>query len=185
MLAEYETLREEVLGAIAHRVAVMNFVFAALTVLLAGLLTREIGDAIAAAVAIFAVPQFAHAGLLIWLGEYRRSQRASLWLRGLESRINKEVGAKAMGWEGRSQDPTATDFGHMSFPYVATVTLLVGVSYAGLFIGGYLLVEWWKEHSHLHPWIPLAGLGVYGLVTEVAFLWFFVSRWRECRRRFA
>lgn len=185
MLAEYETLRDEVLGAIAHRVAVMNFVFAALTVLLAGLLTRRIGDAIAAAVAIFAVPQFAHAGLLIWLGEYRRSQRASLWLRGLEDRINREVGAKAMGWEGRSQGPAAADFGHMAFPYVATVTLLVGIAYAGLAIGGYLLVEWWKEHSHLHLWIPLAGLGIYALITEVAFLWFFVSRWRESRRSFA
>jgi hypothetical protein len=185
MLAEYESLRGEILGAIAHRIAVMNFVFAALTVLLAGLLTRRIGDAIAAAVAIFAVPQFAHAGLLIWLGEYRRSQRASLWLRGLEGRINQEVGAKAMGWEGRSQDPTATDFGHMAFPYVATVALLVGVGYAGLAIGGYLLIEWWKEHSHLHLWIPLGGFGIYVLITEVSFLWFFVSRWRESRRKFA
>ncbi|MEX2448020.1 MAG: hypothetical protein WD404_04665 [Solirubrobacterales bacterium] len=185
MLAEYETLRNEVLAAIAHRVAVMNFVFAALTVLLAGLLTRNIGDAVAAAVAIFAVPQFAHAGLLIWLGEYRRSQRASLWLSRLEQRINREVEVKAMGWEGRSQDPAATDFKHMAFPYVATVTLLVGVAYAGLAIGGFLLVEWWKGHSDLHLWIPLTGVGVYALVTEAAFLWFFVSRWRECRRRFA
>ena len=183
MLAEYETLRDEVLGAISHRVAVMNFVFAALTVLLAGLLTRNIGDAIAAAVAILAVPQFAHAGLLIWLGEYRRSQRASLWLSRLERRINQEVGSKAMGWEGRSQDPAASDFEHMAFPYVATVALLVGVAYAGLAIGGFLLVEWWKEHSDVHLWIPLAGLGIYSLFTEAAFLWFFASRWRECRRR--
>lgn len=184
MLAEYATLREEVLAAIGHRVTTMNFTFAATSVLLAGLLTRKVPDSLAGPIAFFAVPQFAHAGLLIWLGEYRRSQRASMWLSNLEKRINAAVGMSALGWESRSDGESAEQFAHMGFPYIANAALLLGAAYVALGLGGYLIVQG-LEDTIDGAWLYaiVFFLALYALVTEGAYLRFFRQKWQESRVR--
>lgn len=184
MLTEYATLREEVLAAIGHRVAIMNFTFAAMSVLLAGLLTRKVPDSLAGLIAFIAVPQFSHAGLLIWLGEYRRSQRASIWLSKLETRINAAVDTPALSWEGRSDGDNAEQYAHMGFPYVATVALLLGAAYVALGLGGYLITRWLQDAiDGVSLWLIIPPLALYALISETAFLLFFRSKWRECRIR--
>lgn len=184
MLAEYSTLREEVLAAIGHRVTTMNFTFGATSVLLAGLLARKVPDLLAGLIAFFAVPQFAHAGLLIWLGEYRRSQRASVWLSRLEKRINALVGMDALGWESRSEGEADEEFAHMGFPYIANAALLLGAAYVALALGGYLIGRWMNAHhgtTGLYALVP--SLVLYALLTEGLFLRFFRLKWRESRIR--
>lgn len=183
MLTEYRTLREEVLNAIGHRVAVMNFTFAAISVLLAGLLTRNVADPLAALIAFFAVPQFAHSGLLIWLGEYRRSQRASCWLAGLERRINTAVGADALGWERRSESDEAGHYAHMGYPYLATAAMLLGSAVVALAIGGWLLTDWLHGEQGWCLSYLLPALIGYAVITEGAYVLFFRKKWQEARKR--
>lgn len=184
MLAEYETLRTEVLEAISHRVAIMNFTFAAMSVLLAGLLARKVSDPLAGLISLLAIPQFAHAGLVIWLGEYRRSQRASVWLSDLERRINALTGEDDLGWEGRSEGESAERFDHMSFPYVATAALLLGAAYVAIALGGYLLFgQLEKLLGSTHWYVVVSPVLAYSALTECTFLWFFRKKWRECRLR--
>ena len=137
MLAEYGTLRQESLEAVGHRMTVMSFTFAAVGVIIGGLLTRKVSDAVAGLIAVLFVPQVSKAALLIWLGEYERSQRAGKWLAELEQRVNRALGADALAWEttllaarrttameaaGSSRTPV-----HMGYPYVSVVALVVVV----------------------------------------------------------
>jgi hypothetical protein len=185
MLAEYSTLRQELLESVGHRIQIMNFTFAAMSVMIAGLLTRHVSDVLAGLISFLAVPQFAHAGLLIWLGEYRRTVRASAWLAGLEKRINAELGNKVLlHWESRSEDASLSDFGHLVYPYVATSALLLGSAYVALVLGGYLLTDRLEHLFKTHHWyIADWPLVLYALVTEGVYVWYYRRRWREARRR--
>ena len=193
MLKQYETVRAESVAAIANRLMVMNFTFAALSVLTAGLLTRKVSDALAGVIAIVFVPQFGKAGLLVWLGEHKRSQRAGRYLRDLEVLIDKTVGRNTLGWETWLQNEQGTTKPglspakpgsslHMRYPYVAVVALLVGVGWAAEVLGVYLLA-----HATVHrpgpPWsaiIPVAA-GIACLIVETVFLKFFRDRWLAIR----
>jgi hypothetical protein len=185
MLAEYSTLRQELLESVGHRIAITNFTFAAISVMVAGLLTRKAPDLLAGLTALLAVPQFAHAGLLIWLGEYRRTERASAWLAGLEKRINTDIGESAvLRWESRSEDPSLADFGHLVYPYVATSALLLGAAYVAIALGSYLVFNKLEHALGTHYWYVAASpLAFYALITEGLYIWFFRRRWREARNR--
>jgi hypothetical protein len=185
MLAEYSTLRQELLESIGHRIQIMNFTFAAMSVMIAGLLTRHVPDILAGLISFLAVPQFAHAGLLIWLGEYRRTERASAWVAGLEKRINAELGDKVLlRWESRSEDASLSDFGHLVYPYVATSALLLGSAYVALVLGGYLLTDGLEHLFKTHHWyIAVWPLVLYALVTEGTYVWYYRRRWQEARQR--
>ncbi len=186
MLKQYETVRAESIAAIGNRLTVMNFTFAALSVMTAGLLTRQVSDALAGVIAIVFVPQFGKAGLLVWLGEHERSQRAGRYLRALEVRICAAVGQDTLGWETwleRQPAPTGRESSlHMRYPYIAVVVLLVGVGWAGEALGVYLLAHA-TSHRPGSPWsivIPVAA-GAACLLVEGCFLRFFSGRWRAIR----
>jgi hypothetical protein len=178
MLAEYQSLRQESLGAIGHRMTVMSFTFAALSVVIGGLLTRQVSDLLAGLLALLFVPQMAKAGLLIWLGEYRRSQRAGRWVAALESKINNIADGDAMGWETHLSSKSL----HMSYPYVAVVALVMGIGYTGDALGGYFVyLELDRNWSQCAAIALIIVVAVVVVAAEVGFLRFFQSRWRACR----
>jgi hypothetical protein len=177
MLAEYQTLRQESLQAISNRLTVMSFTFAALSVLVAGVLSSKV-DALTGAVALVFLPQLSKAALMIWLGEYARSQRAGRYLAELETRVNTHVGQQVVGWESR----LATGSVHMAFPYRSVAVLLLGVGYTGAVLGIYFLYE------RLHSALPgggavlfLGGIADLVVVLESWFLQYFFQEWRYAR----
>jgi hypothetical protein len=191
LLAEYATLRQESLGAIGHRVAVMNFTFAAVSLLVAGLLTNQVGNGIAALAALVFVPQIAKAGLMIWLGEYQRSQRAGRWIAGLEERINRLIGEPVMTWESGLGDRPAPDRpaaataaeAHMTFPYIAVVVLLLGTGYLAAALGVYFTAQA-LDGEGLSTWVTALIAGGVALIVgvwEVVFLGAFRARWAESK----
>lgn len=186
MLMEYEMLRQESLAAIGHRLNILSFTFAALAVLTAGLLQRKVEDVVAGVVALAFVPQFAKAGLLVWLGEHARSQRAGRYLVGLEERLNAVVGAETLCWEtslaGRRPAEERPGGLHMRYPYVAVVVLLLGVGWAAGAVGVYLLAHGLGDLLS-RGWTVAATttLALVAVGVEVAFLRFFAARWRAAR----
>ena len=185
LVAEYQMLRQESLSSIGHRLSILSFTFAALAVLTAGLLQRRVDDVLAGAVAIAFVPQLAKAGLLVWLGEHARSQRAGRYLVGVEGRMNEVLGAPTMGWEtslaGRAEDAGGRGL-HMRYPYVAVVVLLLGVGWAAEGLGVYLLAVGTAERTSDVTTALVAGsAALAAVVVEVVFLRFFAQRWRAAR----
>lgn len=176
MLAEYDSLRSESLASIEHRISIMNFTFGAISILLAALLASPLPAAVVAAVSLVALPQIAKAALLIWLGEYARSQRAGRGIAKLEERINALLGSAAMTWESSLQSRST----HMGYPYVATVFLMLGSGYAAELVGIWYmfdaLASWAEARS-----IVVVAIGLVILVLESAFLRFFLSRWTKSR----
>jgi beta-phosphoglucomutase-like phosphatase (HAD superfamily) len=178
LLAEYASLRQESMNAIANRITIMNFTFGALAIVLAGLLATRVPTLLAGITALLFVPQVAKAALLIWLGEYNRSQRAGRRIQDLESWINVVVGAEALGWETELANKR-TGRGHMSYPYWATVSLVIGAGYAGTMIGFYLLVAAAADRLDA-LWIAMIVLAIaaYALILETSFLIYFMTEWR-------
>jgi hypothetical protein len=178
LLAEYDSLRHESLTSISNRIIVANFTFVALALILAALLTRTRPSAIVGIVSLLFVPQVAKTGLLIWLGEYDRSQRVGNWLKGVEQRINHVLGQEVMTWEGSLQHQGT----HMGYPYLATVLLLLGAGWASSLVGLFMIhqaITYPAVHRYL-SWIT-AGLTTYVLIVELLFGWFFRNKWRHIR----
>src|SRR5262245_36712944 len=113
-LAEYQTLREESLAGIEHRITVVNFAFGALSVLIAGLLSSSLPELATGLIAYTAVPLVARCSLFIWLGEYKRSQRAGRRIQEIEREIDDVLERQhVMNWERRLADRGD----HMALPY--------------------------------------------------------------------
>jgi hypothetical protein len=176
LLAEYNSLRQESLNAITNRITIMNFTFGALSIVLASLLATRVPPLLAGITALLFVPQVAKAALLIWLGEYNRSQRAGRRLQELESAINDLVGAQTIGWETKlAKSPS---HGHMSYPYRATVSLVIGAGYAGTIIGCYLLATAAPRLEGVWTALIVLAIAAYALVLETSFLLYFMTEWR-------
>lgn len=180
-LAEYESLRQESMASISNRVTIVNFTFGALAVMIAGLLAQKDPGLLSGIIAALFVPQLAKTGLLIWLGEYDRSQRAGRWIRDLELRINALVDNRSMAWESALMSKG----NHMSYPYASTVLLLLGAGWASLVVGIEII------YTNLSPGNPVwlevaavAGLAVV-VVAEVLFVVFFRSKWRTVRTHYS
>jgi hypothetical protein len=178
LLAEYDSLRLESLTSISNRIVIANFTFGALALILAALVTRTEPSMIVAIVSLFFVPQVAKTGLLIWLGEYDRSQRVGHWLKGVERRINDALGQEVMTWEGSLQHRGT----HLGYPYLSTVLLLLGAGWASSLLGLFMIhqaITYPAVHRYL-SWIT-AGLITYVFIVELSFGWFFRSKWRHIR----
>lgn len=177
LMVEYESLREESIAAIEHRMTATNFTFAALAVIIAGLLSARIDVRLVGVTLVFFVPQLAKAGLLVWLGEYKRSQRAGQHISTIEARVNDLLGLQVLTWEGRlTKDKT-----HMDYPYRAVMLLLLGTGYAGGLMGLGILFErvgWLPDPGW---WIVLVLLGLVAVAWEVWFYGYFIRLWREAR----
>jgi hypothetical protein len=87
-------------------------------------LATQVPTLLAGIAALLFVPQVAKAALLIWLGEYIRSQRVVAGSNSLETWINDVIGAEAIGRE-ESWPKKSAGRGHMHYPYIATVSLIL------------------------------------------------------------
>lgn len=182
MLAEYETVRQESMAAIGNRMTVMSFTLASFSIILAGLLTGKAPDVLAGVVALVAVPLLANAALLIWLGEYERSQRAGLHLVSLEKAINDCVGIDAMGWQKKLSSGAGRPFRHMTYPYVAASGVVLGIGYMGSALGISLLARGLHEESSVVRFGVLIGAIALTVVIEAAFIVFFIRRFRNANK---
>lgn len=177
LLAEHASLRQESIQAIANRIAVMNFTFGALAVVIAALLAGQVDRTIAGLIALLFVPQMAKAGLLIWLGEYHRSMRAGAWLARIEAQVNRLVGEpNTLTWETSLISRSS----HMDFPYVATAAFILGAGYLGSLLG-VLYVSLAIPSGTPARIAGGAALLAYVAVIETVFARFFWRRWRDTR----
>lgn len=141
-LAEYAALRQEVQSAITNRITIYSFSFGAIAVAASALVTTDLAPIPQGLLALLAIPLAAKASLLIWLGEYNRSQRVGSYLRTLEPKLQQlaqgeDVVGDVPGWETWLADrkqgkAAATSLAgqapgrHMSYPYLAVSFLLWG-----------------------------------------------------------
>lgn len=176
LLVEYSSLREESLAAIEHRMTATNFTFAALAVIIAALVSSAIDPVLGGLLLLVAVPQLAKAGLLIWLGEYARSQRAGRQVARIETRVNDLLGEEVLTWEGA----LTTKNDHLSYPYLAVVGLLLGTGYAASAIGLWTLGVELSEEIDTWP-LVVGAAAVVVTVWEVWFYAYFRRQWRSAR----
>ncbi|MGW7205326.1 hypothetical protein [Streptomyces sp. NPDC054837] len=179
LLAEYNSLRAESLQAISNRIQIMNFAFTSLAVVTAAMLTSELSRGILIPACLIFVPGAAKASLLIWLGEYHRSQRAGQGVAAVERRINSALGqGELLGWESR----LVSSGTHMGYPYIATAVFILSTGVLAESLGGYFLAEALAPEPALLGNLAIGGaVFLYALVTEVIFLRFFLRRWRAIR----
>ncbi|GAA3385246.1 hypothetical protein [Streptomyces racemochromogenes] len=179
LLAEYNSLRQESLQAITNRIQIMNFAFTTLSVVIAAMLTTKVSGAVLIPACLVFVPGAAKASLLIWLGEYHRSQRAGRGAALVESRINGLLGQRDLvGWESRLLS-TST---HMGYPYVSTALFILSTGVLAEFLGAFLLMDRYTRGGS--PWDNVAvmlGVLLYAALCEVLFLRFYLRRWRVIR----
>jgi hypothetical protein len=179
LLTEYDSLRQESLGAIGNRITIANFTFGAIAIMLAALLSLNKPNLAIGITALAFIPQVSKTGLMIWLGEYNRSQRAGRQLRSIENRVNELLGTTAMTWENSLAGTSV----HMGYPYLSTVLLLLGAGWSSSVFGIVVIVQ------QLRPVVPggmtwwvFAGVAGYALVVELLFAWFFRRKWKNIRR---
>lgn len=183
LLAEYNSLRNESLRTIDNRIIVLNFTFGALSIVIAGLLTRSVPDPLSGVIGLFLVPQTAKAGLLIWLGEYQRSLRAGRWLCTVEGKINSLIGKpNTIGWETALSARMKNTPERLGYPYLATVFFCLVAGYAGTLIGATLLLLSLVNHVSTFTFALCATtIVVYALSIEGYFLQFIRRKWRMMR----
>jgi len=175
LLEEYSSLRKECVAAIGYRVQVLAFTFASLSVVVAGLLTRNLPDLLSGILSLFVLPQIAKAALLMWLGEYNRSVRASRYLRKIEDKVNHIIELKTMGWETE----LAASKGHMSYAYVAVVLLILGIGYVASALGIFLLS--FSKDGTLNPKTLVILLIYFAFIESISLAYFFY-KWDRIRR---
>jgi hypothetical protein len=143
MLKEYETLRQEVLAAMSNRNSILSFglaiIGAIFTASIAADMVANVSD-VSSLILILAVPAISIFVVLMWLGEHERTQRAGKFLVDLELRINNKAREKELltleeekllTWEADLRGKS----GHLKYPYIFTVTLLIAIGFISLYIG--------------------------------------------------
>ncbi|MEI5101398.1 hypothetical protein RB200_26255 [Streptomyces sp. PmtG] len=179
LLAEYNSLRQESLQAITNRIQIMNFAFTSLAVVVAAVLTSDLSRGVLIPACLVFVPAAAKASLLIWLGEYHRSQRAGQGVAAVERRINALLGGNAvLSWESR----LVSSGTHMGYPYVATAAFILSTGVLAEVLGAYFLIERYASGGPLWDDVAFGGaVLLYAALTEAFFLRFFRARWRAIR----
>jgi hypothetical protein len=175
LLEEYSSLRKESVSAIGYRIQIVTFTFAALAVIVAGLLTRNVPDLLAGIISLFVVPQIAKASLLMWLGEYHRSIRAGRYLREIEAKVNSLTEPATLAWESE----LALKKRHMSYPYVATAFVILGTGHLASALGIYLLSSLNQGVVNLKLTV---GLVIYVALLEATFFGYFCHVWYRIRK---
>ncbi len=137
MLEEYKTLRQESLDAMKNRNTILTFGLAAIGALFTGNFLFYDSNVyvdypfISSIMLILMIPAISSFLLLMWLGEYERSQRAGKFLVKLECKINLESSRGLLTWETHLRKNQS----HMKYPYYATAMLLIGISGISVVLG--------------------------------------------------
>ncbi|MFJ2259380.1 hypothetical protein ACIOKD_13745 [Streptomyces sp. NPDC087844] len=179
LLAEYNSLRTESLQAISNRIQIMNFAFTSLAVVTAAMITSDLPRGVLIPACLLFVPGAAKASLLIWLGEYHRSQRAGQGVAAVERRINSLLGTgDVLSWESRLVSAGT----HMGYPYIATAVFILSTGVLAQSLGGYFLVGRLAPSPTLRDDLAVVGgVLLYAVLCETLFLRFFIRRWRAIR----
>jgi len=157
----------------------MNFAFTSLAVVLAAMFSSDLPRGILIPACLVFVPGASKASLLIWLGEYHRSQRAGRGVAMVERQINGVLGeGELLGWESR----LVASGTHMGYPYIATVVFILSTGVLAESLGGYFLAERLASGPGLLGDFLVAGaVFLYAVLSEAFFLRFFLRRWRAIR----
>lgn len=134
MLKQYEMIRQEVLASMSNRTSILSFGLATIGAIFTASIatyTKSRYSLLSSLMLIFAVPAINSFILFMWLGEYKRMQRAGRFLFELEEKVNKEVGREVLSWEIHLRSQRL----HMNYPYYVTVALLVVISVISLSLG--------------------------------------------------
>ena len=178
LLREYESLRRESLQAINNRILIMNFAFTSLAVVTAAILSSSVARGVLVPICLLFIPVSAKASLLIWLGEYSRSQRAGQGVARIEKRINDQLkDPTLLTWESG----LASSGTHMAFPYSATAAYMLSIGVLGLGLGIFYLAELVIHLDAFAAGAIIAASVVYALSLEILFFRFFLRRWRAIR----
>src|SRR5690242_12537536 len=170
LLAEYHTLRQESANAIVNRITIVSFTIGTLGLALGGLVGASRIGLTQGLLALFVAPWIPKTSLLIWMGEYRRSQRAGFQVGNLERRLNQFVRPGDRGAEGPlSWESARLGYGksgilaHMDYPYTGTIVLLLGFGWAASVFG---IATTWR---HISGATRLAEV-IYATVVELSAL---------------
>ncbi|MFJ9040197.1 hypothetical protein ACIRF8_26910 [Streptomyces sp. NPDC102406] len=178
LLTEYNSLRQESLQAISNRIQIMNFAFTSLAVIMAAILSTSVSPLLIVPICLVFIPVSAKASLLIWLGEYHRSQRAGRGVAGIETRINEHLSEPGLlSWES-GLISTRT---HMSYPYAATAAYMLSAGVLAHVVGIYFLAGIVDGHGRTPTLVVVVAAAVYALAQEAVFFRFFLRRWRAIR----
>jgi hypothetical protein len=178
-LAEYSSLRSESLAAIGHRITIVGFTFAAIGAMLGGFLSSRLPDLTIGLLSFVSIPLLARCAQFIWIGEYKRSQRAGGRIREIEGEIDDLLAdERIMFWERRlSKEETAKEKSqaagfhklHMTSPYMATMALLIFLGVGGEVVGIGYLARYFAVGEHvvvgrLDEWVVwLVGMVIAGM----------------------
>ncbi|MFD0483247.1 hypothetical protein ACFQ46_11635 [Kineococcus sp. GCM10028916] len=179
MISEWNSIRAESIGAIANRMAIANFSFGALALMVAGLINKDHPSLVVGWVGILFIPTIAKCCVLMWLGEYQRSQRAGRGLVKAEVKINSELRqSAAVTWESELHSPNT----HMGYPYVATIGALLATGWAAWIVGVQYNSHWLRG---VLPWWQGDGL-VWSIVAalvsiEAIFIVSIKKKWNTIR----
>lgn len=101
IMEEYKTLRTEVAQSLSSRLQIMSYGLTIIGVLIgsASFSTTKGFEQISALILTIAIPLISFLIISIWLSEAHRARRASLYLCGLEIKINKICKEKVLNWE--------------------------------------------------------------------------------------
>jgi hypothetical protein len=129
-MEEYKVLRDEIVQSLSSRLQILSFGLATVGVLVAGATTAlSRGETrVAPIVLLVMVPAACLATEEIWYSEVRRGRRASWYLWGLERKINSQLSARALEWEGglRGRVPQLQIFS-LHYWYVIGFFSLIGL----------------------------------------------------------
>jgi len=178
LLREYDSLRQESLQAINNRIQIMNFAFTSLAVVTAAILSTSIARGVLVPICLVFIPVSAKASLLIWLGEYNRSQRAGQGIVQIEKRINDQLqDTELLTWESKLVSSST----HMAYPYAATAAYMLSIGVLAHGLGIFYLAELVIHHGAVVTTVVIAGAVLYASTMEILFFRFFLMRWRAIR----
>jgi len=183
MLEEYKTLRAESLNSIDNRITILLSSFTSLSIITSATVIAQLPSLIVAAILAVAVPTLAKTLALVWLGEYRRSQRAGAALVILETRINEAIGRKTLSWEASLRGRKAK----ISVPYLYTVIVLLTIAYLSEFLALHYIyvgskgLALWTGQKYLNGFaVTGAAAGLFVIVELLSFLGI-RSEWQQAR----
>lgn len=175
LLKEYDTLRAEILTAMASRHSIVTFGLATVGVLwsaAATLVAAEKDHQTLAFIILALIIPFASAFIVqMWLGEYARMYRAGKFIADhSEPEINGRAGSVVLSWENNLRVGKK----HMQFPYASAVLLFFSSSLISCIFGAYQMLD----HSRV-----CFDVGVTALIAVVHLgaYWYFYGQLKNLR----
>jgi fatty acid desaturase len=165
LLKEYESLRAEILNAMANRNTILTFGLATIGILFTGAVSLTPSN-LPVIILMIVVPLVCAYISMIWVGEYKRMQRAGAFIVGIEKKINEMAGDELLTWETFLRKNNDR---HRKFPYYSTIIFLVLTGMISYFVGLYI-----SKNT-----MPIF-FSIIGIIIAIAFLLYLVLELKRC-----